>query len=605
VLHEVTAGEAGLLVMLFPHLAGLDIVHAEDLGDAVRITARTRTASLACRGCGEVSARVHDRYRRRLADLACGGRPVQVVLEVRRFRCGRLACPVATFAEQVPGLTSWYRRRTASLHAVLEKVALALAGRAGSRLAAVLGVLVSGHTLIRLVRALPDPQAGPVAVLGVDDVAKRKGHSYATVVMDMDSHRLIDMLPDREAGTFADWLRAHPGTGVVCRDRGGAYARGARAAAPVAVQVADRFHLWQDLAGAVEKTVLACLAALLTQDPDAAASPDAPAEPDGFRDAHGHERTLVAGQRERYAAVRKLRAEGCSIRQTARRLGLGTRTVLRYDHAASAGELLVKATRRPSILDPFKPYLNQRWNEGITSAAALHREIRARGWAGSAGTVENYLRQFRTADGRATPASRPSILDPFKPYLNQRRNQGITSPAALHREIRARGWAGSAGTVENYLRQFRTADGPDRAQPQLTAPHTPPPPKPRQVTRWIMTRPDHLSSGDAAALARLLDASPRLAAAAGHVRSFATMMTRRQGLLALQDWLTQVEADDQPQLHSFARGIRRDQEAVTAGLALPYSSGALEGRNCKIKYLKRLMYGRANFDLLRKMALLN
>jgi transposase len=557
VLHELTAGEAGLLVVLFPHLAGLDLVHVEDLGGGVRITARTRTVLLACRGCGVVSARVHDRYRRRLADLACGGRPVQVVLEACRFRCGNPACPVATFAEQVPGLTSWYQRRTARLRELLEKVALALAGRAGSRLAAALGTAVSRFTLIRLVRALPDPGAGPVTVLGVDDVAKRKGHSYATVLMDMDSHRLIGMLPDREAETFADWLRAHPGTEVICRDRGGAYARAAREAAPAAVQVADRFHLWQDLAEAVEKTVLACIAALdpppgpgNPQDPGTAASPDppAPAEPDGFRGVHGDDRKLVARHRERYAAVQALRAEGCSVREIARRLGLARGTAAKFAGAASIDELLVKATRRPGILDPFKPYLGQRWNDGITSAAALHEEIRARGWTGGILTVERYLRQFRTADGRDRRA---------------------------------------------------------RAQPQLTAPSAPPPPKPRQVTRWIMTHPDHLASGDAANLARLLDASPRLAAAAGHVRSFAGMMTRRQGLLALEDWLTAVEAGDQPALRSFARGIRRDQQAVTAGLALPYSSGALEGKNCKIKYLKRLMYGRANFDLLRKMALLN
>ena len=556
-LHELTAGEAGLLVVLFPHLAGLDLVHVEDLGGGVRITARTRTVLLACRGCGVVSARVHDRYRRRLADLACGGRPVQVVLEACRFRCGNPACPVATFAEQVPGLTSWYQRRTARLRELLEKVALALAGRAGSRLAAALGTAVSRFTLIRLVRALPDPGAGPVTVLGVDDVAKRKGHSYATVLMDMDSHRLIDMLPDREAETFADWLRAHPGTEVICRDRGGAYARAAREAAPAAVQVADRFHLWQDLAEAVEKTVLACIAALdpppgpdNPQDPGTAASPGppAPAEPDGFRGVHGDDRKLVARHRERYAAVQALRAEGCSVREIARRLGLARGTAAKFAGAASIDELLVKATRRPGILDPFKPYLGQRWNDGITSAAALHEEIRARGWTGGILTVERYLRQFRTADGRDRRA---------------------------------------------------------RAQPQLTAPSAPPPPKPRQVTRWIMTHPDHLASGDAANLARLLDASPRLAAAAGHVRSFAGMMTRRQGLLALEDWLTAVEAGDQPALRSFARGIRRDQQAVTAGLALPYSSGALEGKNCKIKYLKRLMYGRANFDLLRKMALLN
>jgi transposase len=557
VLHELTAGEAGLLVVLFPHLAGLDLDHVEDLGDGVRIAARTRTASLACRACGAVSARVHDRYRRRLADLACGGRPVQVVLKVRRFCCGNPACPVATFAEQVPGLAGWYQRRTAGLRDLLEKVALALAGRAGSRLAAALGAVVSRFTLIRLVRALPDPQAGPVTVLGVDDVAKRKGHSYATVLMDMDSHRLIDMLPDREAETFADWLRAHPGIEVICRDRGGAYARAAREAAPAAVQVADRFHLWQDLADAVEKTVLASLAALSPpspgpQDPQPAAAPagpaGAPGEPDGFRDQHGQERRLVARHRERYAAVQALRAEGCSVREIARRLGLARGTAAKFAGAASIDELLVKATRRPSILDPFKPYLGQRWNDGITSAAALHEEIRARGWEGGILAVERYLRQFRTADGRDRQA---------------------------------------------------------RARPQLTAPSAPPPPKPRQLTRWIMTHPDHLASHDAANLARLLDTSPALAAAAGHVRSFADMMTRRQGLLALEDWLVAVEAGDQPALHSFARGIRRDQQAVTAGLALPCSSGALEGKNCKIKYLKRLMYGRANFDLLRKMALLN
>jgi len=555
VLHELTTGEAGLLVVLFPHLAGLDLVHIEDLGGGVRITARTRTVLLACRGCGVVSARAHDRYRRRLADLACGGRPVQVVLEARRFRCGNPACPVATFAEQVPGLTGWYQRRTAQLRGLLERVALALAGRAGSRLAAAAGAAVSRFTLIRLVRALPDPQAGPVTVLGVDDVAKRKGHSYATVLMDMDSHRLIDMLPDREAETFADWLRAHPGIEVICRDRGGAYARAAREAAPAAVQVADRFHLWQDLAEAVEKTVLACLAAMdpppgpdNPDDPGIAASPDAPATagPDGFRDVHGRDRKLVARHRDRYAAVQALRAEGCSTREIARRLGLARNTAAKFASAASIDELLVKATRRPTILDPFKPYLNQRWNDGITSATALHAEIRARGWNGDIQAVFRYLRQFRTADGR------------------------------------------------------------DRqARPQLTAPDTPAPPKPRQVTRWIMTHPDHLASDDAANLARLLDASPKLAAAAAHVRSFAAMMARRQGLLALEDWLTAVEAGNQPALHSFARGIRRDQQAVTAGLALPYSSGALEGKNCKIKYLKRLMYGRANFDLLRKMALLN
>ena len=154
--------------------------------------------------------------------------------------------------------------------------------------------------------------------------------------------------------------------------------------------------------------------------------------------------------------------------------------------------------------------------------------------------------------------------------LDHRRTAGPFQSYCQHEEIRARGWTGGILAAGRYLRQFRTADGRDRqtrAQPQLTAPSAPPPPRPRQVTRWIMTHPDHLAGDDAANLARLLDASPKLAAAAAHVRSFANMMTRRQGLLALEDWLTAVEAGDQPAFHSFARGIRRDQQAVTAGLA--------------------------------------
>jgi hypothetical protein len=195
------------------------------------------------------------------------------------------------------------------------------------------------------------------------------------------------------------------------------------------VQVADRFHLWQNLAEAVEKTALACFAAMApapgpetpgTASPQdgPAQAPGTPAEPDGFRDIHGHERRLVARHRERYAAVQALRAGGCSVREIARRLGLARGTAAKFANAASIDELLVKATRRPGILDPFKPYLSQRWNAGVTSAAALHAEIRARGWKGDVQAVERYLRQSAPPTGApARPAPSPSSppLPPRRP----------------------------------------------------------------------------------------------------------------------------------------------------------------------------------------------
>jgi transposase len=411
-------------------------------------------------------------------------------------------------------------------------------------------------TLLRMIRALPDPDRPTPRVLGVDDFALRRGHHYGTILIDVESRRPVDVLSDRTAQTLTAWLKAHPGVEIVCRDRASAYAEGASEGAPDAVQVADRWHLWHNLADAVDRTVARhrdCLSAALavsedTEDAGQKTDVDGgevldhlgpdddprPGPPAGSPDRT--DRWAVRA-RERHASVHALLAEGVGIKEICRRLGLARGTVRRFARATAVEELLARngTGYRISILEPFKPYLHERWNEGCTNASALFAEITERGYRGGQNIVRQYLHQFR---------------------------------AAIH------------------------IPRPPRKPPSV-----------RRVVSWIMTDPEHMTTADQRKLDAILAASPHLDALAGHVRAFATMMCSRRGQ-ELEAWMAAVDADDQPALRSFVIGLRRDQDAVTAGLTLPWSSGAVEGHVNRIKVLKRQMFGRAKPDLLRKRVLL-
>jgi transposase len=401
------------LEVLLPHLAGAFVEAAELAGTLLCIRACARADSAVCPACGRSSRRVHSRYERRLADAAIGGRRVVIRLQVRRLFCDDPACAKTTFAEQVPGLTVRYGRKTALLAEVLRNIAVALAGRAGCRLARALHVAASRPALLRLVMAIPDPAVPAPRVLGVDDFAIRRGQNYGTVLIDCETGAPLDLLEGRDAGPLADWLTAHPGVEVICRDRSGAYADGARTGAPDAIQVADRFHLWQNLAKAAGKCAAAHRACLREPDPGPVSGPEpgAPAEPAQVPQPEPAGKFAERARRH-HAMVHELLAEGHGMRAIARHLGWGRHTVQRYAHAKTWQELVDGRWQAPraSMLDPFKPHLHQRADEGCGNFAQLFREISALGYTGSYSTVRDYLEQHRPAKAPLPPAP-PTVRD--------------------------------------------------------------------------------------------------------------------------------------------------------------------------------------------------
>ena len=213
------------LGILLPHLAGVIVEEVAVAAGLLLVVARSKAATAACPQCGTASARVHSRYERRLADAAIGGRQVEIRLAVRRFFCDGRDCERRTFAEQVDGLTTRYARKTPLLAGVLGRIAVALAGRAGSRLAGGLGVPASRQVMIRQVMALPDPATSALRVVGVDDFAIRRGQNYGTLLIDCETGAPLDLIEGRDAQPLADWLANHPGVKIICRDRASAYAK--------------------------------------------------------------------------------------------------------------------------------------------------------------------------------------------------------------------------------------------------------------------------------------------------------------------------------------------------------------------------------------------
>ena len=528
-------------------LPDADALHLEELvaeADAITVVVITRGDAACCPDCGVPSARLHSRKRRRLADLPWQGLAVCLDLQLRRFYCRTPTCARRTFTERVPQVVAPYARRTRRLGAVLEAVAFALGGEPGARLLAALGLAASPDTLLRAITLAPLPTAPTPRILGVDDWAIRRGRTYGTLLVDLERRRPVDVLPDRTAATFAAWLTAHPGVAVVSRDRGGAYAEGARQGAPAATQVADRFHLAKNVGDALERVLrrhrAACRAAAAARPDEARPAPTDPPPAD-----HA---TATTYQRERqplYAEMARLVAVGWSKAAIARHLGVSVPTVRAYLLAGGPPDLTTRRPKPGACRGDHEAYLRERWRAGCRDGKALWGALRDQGYRGSLRTVQRLVAGWRTPD---------------EPRRGQR-------PAGLP-----------------------------------AAPLPPPrPPSPRQVRWWLLLPAAERTPPRATFLAALLAQCPEVAAAATLAGDFLALL-RGRDLPALGGWLDRAAAGV-PEFRELAAGLAQDRDAVEAALRLEWSNGQVEGHVNKLKLVKRAMFGRAGFPLLRRRVL--
>jgi transposase len=533
----------------------LDACQVDPPAAQITLLVRSTQATAPCPLCTIPAQRMHSHYERTLADLPWAHYCVRLQLRVRKWFCRNRACRRRIFTERLPTVAAPWARRTLRLAQRLGALGVALGGTAGVQLGHTWDVVVSRNTLLRLLRKLPLPALPTPRVLGVDDFALRKRHTYGTILVDLERHQPIALLPDRTAETVAQWLRQHPGVEVLARDRSQAYADGARQGAPAATQVADRFHLLQNLRETLDQVfmtheqALEAVNTLMRQQPvllpDGAVA--VPVPPPVEMPTRAQQR---AGQRQArrqalHQQVWALHHQGWTAPAIAQQVGLGLRTVQRDLRSTTFAGRKRRSDRGDSVLSPYKPYLLERWNAGCYNAMRLLRDLRQRGYAGGYGVVAAYARRLRQAQG--LPPGHRRARQPLP---------AVAEPAC---------------------------------QP-LT---------PRRATWLVLRRETKRTEAEAQQLTQLHAQSPVVAEAIDLAQDFATLVRQRQPE-RLDPWLKRATTSAVDAVQRFAAGLYEDYEAVKAGVTLPWSTSPVEGHINRLKMLKRQMFGRARLDLLSR-----
>ncbi len=394
--------------------------------------------------------------------------------------------------------------------------------------------------MLNHIRSIRLPSRETPRVLSVDDFAFRRGTRYGTVLVDLEHRRLVDVLPDRSADTFARWLTEHPGVEIVSRDRGGEYAEAARRAAPGTVQVADRFHLLKNLRDVVSRV---------------------------FRQ-HAEILDLVPPPTNRLQKLTNLRLDRKTSKEHTREQ---TRKLFRSIHALSKKGLK---------------------NAQVARELGIHRH-----------TVEKYL-AFKAPPERRHFTSKVSAIAPYEGHILKRWEQGCRNATRIWQEISEQGYPGAYQNVVRITRYLKEQGClgkpmPDRP-PGISASH---------AAGILVKKSENRPEEEIQTLKRLKTVHRVTERCCSLFEQFAGMLrdkdqrNEEQARSRLEEWTERAKASGIAELEAFAVKLLQDTEAVVGAMVQPYSQGQTEGRVNKLKLVKRSMYGRGRFDLLRQRVL--
>ncbi len=505
--------------------------------DGITLHLHGKRKTAQCPECFKRSDSVHSCRRRRLQHLPCSGQTLWLVFSVRHWYCRNPACSRKIFAESLAPFASSHQQSSQALQNLQRQLGLIAGGEAGKRAAMAVGLRCSADTLLRRVINTPETKQSGAPHVGIDEWAWHRGHRYGTLIVNLDTHRPLVLLPGRDQRTLATWFRKYPEIQVVSRDRSGVYATAAREGAPQARQVADRWHLLKNIGDALERMMyrhiplIRLIASELS--PKKSPEPELSVPAALLRRPERLKQQTRKKRHQRWTEVMALHNKGCSFREISRITGLSRVTVSRWVRSGTFPEMSTRPPKR-GLLDPWREWLKEQRESGNYNASRIWREMVSRGFTGSETIVRDAVAKWR------------------------------------------KGWIPPVTTVARL-------------------------PSVSRVSRWLM--PWRIIRGEENYASRFIslmcEKEPELKIAQQLVLEFYRIL-KNQNKSQLSSWFTRVHESGSAEFRRVVAGMEADAAAICEAISSRWSNGVVEGHVNRLKMLKRQMYGRAGFELLRQ-----